>query len=154
MKKLLKFSIMRTITVLMVLSLPFLGSDCEDIINQINTSQSIVGSWKLIFNEGSLHDICPGETVNFPSTSGGTATLQCPNQSPITRNYTVSGTTLEYTASGVQYEISFTQANELVLSGLNVNRILYYQQLSADYKITNEPDIKNNIYINSSDNSK
>ncbi|MCI0449966.1 MAG: hypothetical protein L0Y79_09325 [Chlorobi bacterium] len=154
MKKPLKLSIIRSAILLMLLSLPFLGSDCEDVINQINTTQSIVGNWKLIFNEGSLHDICPGETVNFPSTSGGVATLQCPNQSPISRNYSVSGTTLTYTASGVQYEISFTQANELVLSGLNVNRILYYQQLSADDKISTSNVVMETEYINSSDNSK
>jgi hypothetical protein len=155
MDKFLKFPILRTITVLMILSLPFLGSDCEDVINQLNTTTGeITGTWKLIYNEGSLHDICPGETVHFPSTTGGTATLQCPNQQPITRNYTVSGTILTYTASNVQYEIRFTQDNELVLDGQNVQRVLYYQQIASDNKPEVYLDSKQSNYGNSSDNYK
>lgn len=127
---------LRIITALMLVSLPFLGSDCEDVINQINQGPTgeLSGNWTLIYNGGSLLDICPGEMVNFPSNSGGTATLQCPEQSPIDRNYTVTGTTLEYTDSGMQYDISFTENSELVLSGVNNNRILYYASTITDNK--------------------
>jgi len=111
----------------MLLSLPFLGTDCEEILNQIGTpTGTLQGDWTLVYNGGSTLDVCPGETANFPSNTNGTATLQCPNQTAITRDYSVNGATLTYTASGIQYEISFTQNNELVMTGVNTNRILYY----------------------------
>jgi len=151
MKHVYKNTTIRVITVLMLLSLPFLGSDCEDIINQINNPPTgdIAGTWVLIYNAGTTNDICPGETVDFPSTSGGTATLTCPQQSSISRNYTVSGTTLTYTESGIQYEIGFTQNNELVLAGINNNRILYYSSVPSDGK----PNVKYEKDIHSRSNS-
>ncbi|KXK43572.1 MAG: hypothetical protein UZ05_CHB002002806 [Chlorobi bacterium OLB5] len=128
-----KIYVIRIITVLMLVSLPFLGSDCEDIINQINTpTGTLQGNWTLIYNAGTLMDICPGEKVTFPNNSSGTATLTCPGQTPIDRNYTVSGSTLTYSASGIEYSISFTQENQLVLTGINNNRILYYGATISD----------------------
>ncbi len=126
MKNKYKTLSLRVITGLMLFSLPFLGSDCEEILNPQPVSGTLQGDWTLVYNAGSTLDVCPGETANFPSNTNGTATLQCPNQSAITRDYSVNGSTLTYTASGIQYEISFTQNNELVLSGVNTNRILYY----------------------------
>ncbi len=131
---------LRLITGLMLVSLPFLGSDCEDVINQITTNpcsnnSSIVGEWTLIYNAGTLLDICPGEVVNFPSQSSGTATLTCPSQNPISRLYTLSGTTLEYTETGMQYNVNFTENCELVLSGINNERILYYSNQISDSKL-------------------
>jgi hypothetical protein len=128
MKIMYKTLSLRIITGLMLLSLPFLGSDCEDILNQINNppTGNLQGDWTLIYNAGSTLDVCPGETANFPSNTNGTATLKCPNQTQITRDYSVSDSTLTYTASGVQYQIAFTQEGQLVLSGINNNRILYY----------------------------
>ncbi len=127
MKNRYKTFSLRIITGLMLLSLPFLGTDCEEILNQIGTpTGTLQGDWTLVYNGGSTLDVCPGETANFPSNTNGTATLQCPNQTAITRDYSVNGATLTYTASGIQYEISFTQNNELVMTGVNTNRILYY----------------------------
>ena len=127
MKNRYKTFSLRIITGLMLLSLPFLGTDCEEILNQIGTpTGTLQGDWTLVYNGGSTLDVCPGETANFPSNTNGTATLQCPNQTAITRDYSVNGATLTYTSSGIQYEISFTQNNELVMTGVNTNRILYY----------------------------
>lgn len=119
---------LRAVTALMLFSLPFLGSDCEDVINQINDpSGDLSGNWTLIYNAGTQNDICPGEQVNFPANTGGTAELSCPPHSTsVTRTYTVSGTTLTYTETSIQYQIDFTQNNELVLSGNG--RILYYTE--------------------------
>jgi hypothetical protein len=132
---------LRIITALMLVSLPFLGSDCEDVINQIannpcSNTNDITGEWTLIYNGGTLLDICPGEIVNFPNSTGATATLTCPNQTPISRLYTVTGTTLEYTETSMQYEVAFTENCELVLSGINNARVLYYSNQISDSKKT------------------
>ncbi|MBE2218457.1 MAG: fibronectin type III domain-containing protein [Ignavibacteria bacterium] len=95
------------------------------ITASIVITQTIEGYWVLVYSAGSL-DVCPGEEVRFPNSVSGTAELKCPNQSMIYRNYTVSAGILTYTASGIRYLISFTQNSELVLSGINNNRILYY----------------------------
>lgn len=149
MKKFYKNLTLRIITALMVISIPFLGSSCEDII--INNTGDITGTWTLIYNEGTTLDICPGEKVYFPNAGGGTATLTCPSQVSITRNYTISGTTLTYTETGIEYAISFTQNNELVLSGINNNRILYYSKQVADTKITEHDEAAKNSVSNSSE---
>jgi hypothetical protein len=91
-------------------------------------TQSIQGSWVLIYSAGTL-DICPGEEVTFPGGLSGTAQLKCPNQPAIFRDYTVTAGVLKYTASGVQYQISFTTDGLLALTGINNSRILYYLML-------------------------
>lgn len=153
MKKFSKVVTIRIITALMVVSLPFLGSDCEDIINQITPTGNIQGNWTLIYNAGTTLDICSGETVTFPNNTGGNATLQCPNQTSIDRAYTVSSSNLTYTASGIQYNFSFTSNNELVLTGVNNNRVLYYSTTISDGK--NEQGKVNNDKktVNNSKNS-
>jgi hypothetical protein len=151
MKNKYKTLSLRLITALMLVSLTLVGSDCEDIINQIGgPTGDITGQWQLIYNAGTTNDICPGETVNFPSSSSGTATLTCPNVTPITRNYTISGSTLTYTATSVEYQVQFTQNNELVLTGINNNRILYYSQQISD-KVSKDNAGKNAPNFNSSE---
>lgn len=155
MKKMSKVVTIRIITALMLVSLTLVGSDCEDIINQISQpTGDITGNWTLIYNAGTLLDICPGETVNFPNASGGDATLTCPNQTGINRTYSVSGSTLTYTASGVEYNVGFTQNNELVLTGINNNRILYYSNTITDKKSENIVSGKNTVNYNSSEIKK
>lgn len=149
MKKMSKVVTIRIITALMLVSLPFLGSDCEDVINQLNPpTGTIQGSWTLIYNAGTTLDICPGETVSYPSNAGGTATLKCPDQNSIDRDYSVSGSTLTYTSSGVSYTVSFTSNNELVLTGSNNNRILYYSSTVSDKKSTENTVTKDNKAVN------
>ncbi|MBE2227625.1 MAG: hypothetical protein IAE93_09795 [Ignavibacteria bacterium] len=137
MKKMSKVVTIRIITALMLVSLTLVGSDCEDIINQLGEpTGDLSGSWTLIYNAGTTLDICPGEKVTFPSSTGGTAVLTCPGQNSINRNYTVSGSTLTYVDSGIEYSISFTQQNQLVLSGIGSgnDRILYYGTTITDDK--------------------
>lgn len=142
----------RIITALMLVSLTLVGSDCEDVINQITQpTGDITGNWTLIYNAGTLLDICPGETVNFPNASGGDATLTCPNQTGINRTYSVSGSTLTYTASGIEYNVGFTQNNELVLTGINNNRILYYSSSISDKNNQSGTGSKNSANYNSSE---
>ncbi|MBZ0202100.1 MAG: hypothetical protein K8I03_03700 [Ignavibacteria bacterium] len=141
---------LRIITGLMLLSLPFIGSDCEEILNS-NPTGDITGSWTLIYNAGTTLDICPGETVNYPSSTGGTATLQCPDASAISRPYSISGSTLTYTDSGVQYSYNFTQNNELLLTGINNNRILYYSQTITGAETSIENNGRNSFNHNSSE---
>jgi hypothetical protein len=134
MKNKYKTFSLRLITAMMLVSLTLVGSDCEDIINQITQSPcetgQINGTWTLIYNAGSTNDICPGEVVEFPSQTGGTATLQCPGGTAIKRLYNVQTISnvnyLTYTETGVEYEVNFTENCELVLTGTNNNRQLYY----------------------------
>lgn len=151
MKTMYKNLSLRIITGLMLLSLPFLGSECTEVLSDNNPSGDITGNWTLIYNAGTTLDICPGETVNYPSASGGTATLQCPGETAITRSYTVSGSTLSYTDSGVQYSYQFTQNNELVLTGINNNRILYYSRTITGSKTSLENNGQNRFNYNSSE---
>lgn len=136
MNKNLKFVFLRTLTLLILITFPFIGSDCEEFINQISTqcqgnAVNVVGTWKFVYYLGGLRDICSGETVTF--NSNGTATLQCPNRPPITRSYTINNNLLKYTETNMQYCLSSYQNNtELQLTGVNNNRILYYQRISSD----------------------
>ena len=77
----------------------------ECVGNQVN----LVGSWKFTQHLGGIRDICFGEVVEF--NSGGTATLTCPNQAPLTRTYTVSNNVLTYSETNVQYCITGDRNN-------------------------------------------
>lgn len=149
-----KINAIRIFTVLMLVSLPFLGSDCEDVIKQVTqepcTGGDITGNWVYIYNAGTLLDICPGEIINFPNNTGGTATLTCPNQSGITRNYTVSGQTLTYSETSMQYQICFDNQGHLVLNGINNNRILYYSSSISDKPVSSNSDTYKNTLTNNS----
>ncbi len=114
-----------------ILSFPFTGSDCENNIIGNGTSGSLIGTWELVSIQGNLQDVCPGETVTYDTTA--IATLQCPNQDPITRNYTVSNNILSYTETGIQYDITTLSATTLVLEGRNgLGRTLSYTRQPAD----------------------
>jgi hypothetical protein len=113
-----------------LLSFPFTGSDCENNIIGNGTSGSLIGTWELVSIQGNLQDVCAGETVKYDTT--GIATLQCPNQNPITRSYTVSNNILTYTETSIQYDITTLSSTALVLEGRNVGRILSYSRLPAD----------------------
>lgn len=152
MKKMSKVVTIRIITALMLVSLTFAGSDCEDIINQITQpTGDLSGTWYFIYNAGTTLDVCPGEVVVYPSASGGSATLTCPEQTAITRNYTVSGSTLTYTDTGVEYNVGFTSSNQLVLTGINNNRILYYSNSISDKNPVNQKEGKTVSNYNSSE---
>jgi hypothetical protein len=133
-KKILSFSSflntpIKLILALLLVSFPFIGGDCDD--NVIGGgSGDIAGTWRLVYIGGNLQDVCLGEIVTYQSN--GVATLQCPNQSPITRNYTVSNDVLTYSPSGLQYSITELTQATLVLDGINVGRILKYDKVPAD----------------------
>src|SRR5438132_6621127 len=101
MKK--KYIIIRILTSLVLFSL--IGSvinSCESLTQQSNSD--ITGSWTLTYNSSGTRDICPGENVNFQSNN--VALLKCPNKPQISRNYSLSNNTLEYTDTGVKYSVS------------------------------------------------
>ena len=120
----------RLILCLLLISFPFIGGDCDD--NVIGgSSGDIAGTWKLVYIGGNLQDVCLGEIVTYQTN--GVATLQCPNQAPITRNYAVSNNVLTYTPSGLQYSITELTQTTLTLEGVNVGRTLWYNKIPADY---------------------
>lgn len=158
MKKMSKVVTIRIITALMLVSLALVGSDCEEVINQINTggcsNPQFIGDWTYIYNAGTLRDICPGEKVNFPSSTSGTATLTCPNQTALQRLYTVAGNVLTYTETSTEYNISYDESCNLVLTGINNNRILYYSNTITDDTGENIVSDRNTAYYNSSEIKK
>jgi hypothetical protein len=95
-----------------------------------------------VYNSGTLHDICPGETVRYPNNSGGIAELQCPNQNSIMRDYTVSNSILTYTQTGAEYTIVSITTSTLQLEGMGSasGRYLNYSRTSADNIIYNTED--------------
>jgi hypothetical protein len=143
-KKILKSNLIKTLLVLGLIALPLSGSDCQQVLT--GNTGSIEGKWKLVYNSGSNHDICPGEIVNFQTN--GVANLQCPPyQQSINRNYSVSNGILTYTETGVEYRIDNVTNYDLQLSGLNgISRVLNYSKVSiTDYPISSNPaDSKNN----------
>lgn len=165
MKKLSKIALLRTFTILVLVALPILGTDCEDIINQLGNNpcsgtNTIAGDWTNIYNAGTTNDICPGERVVYPNGTSGTATLTCPqNSAVVNRLYTLSGTTLTYTETGAEYSVQFTSDCQLVLTGINNNRILYYavtSSISDKSKTNNDTNTEkiNSVNSNSSEINK
>jgi len=142
MKNLVQFNKNRCIFVKILLligilaSLPLTGSDCDNGLIGSGTTGNILGTWQLTSMTGYLQDICAGEIVTFDSN--GTATLQCPNSNPITRNYTVSNSILSYTETGVQYNITNLSNTTLILEGRNVGRTLNYTRIPADKIVIDE----------------
>ena len=113
--------------IMLALGISFTGAECEKLLT---ATGDVAGTWELTKMEGSLQDVCLGEIANF---NGGTATLTCPNGSPITRSYTYSGNVLTYTASGLSYNVSFTAVNgvdKMVLSASGIQRVLTYDKKS------------------------
>ena len=145
-----KYSYIRTVIVLVLISLPFIASDCTNSILGGGNTGDVKGQWQLNDVQGNLQDVCLGEIANFPSTTGGTATLTCPNSGALSRLYTVSNNVLTYTETGVAYNIN-SDGSTLTLTGTNsLGRILIYARIAADDK-TAASKKNNSANKNSSD---
>jgi hypothetical protein len=126
----LKYKALKFILLITLLWFPLIGSDCAKTLS--GTPTSVIGNWELVKMLGNSQDVCLGEIANFQST--GTATLTCPNVTPIQRTYTYSGDILTFTETNLSYSVAFTTQNgvqKMVLTGRNgVDRVLTYDQLS------------------------
>lgn len=138
-----RYTVLKTILLVSFIILPLLGSNCNNT-NTVNTG-NISGTWRLDFVQGNLQDVCFGEVVNFPSNTGGTATLTCPQQSSISRAYTFSGDVLTYTDTGVQYTVNSGTSGVLILTGTFTaggttnTRILTYRTSTMDKSNVTSP---------------
>jgi hypothetical protein len=111
---------------LILVSFSILGAQCEKLLE--GTAGDVGGSWLLVKMEGNLQDICLGESANFQN---GTATLQCPNSTAITRSYTYENNVLTYTNSGVSYDVSFGSVNgieKMIFRARGIERVLTYNR--------------------------
>ena len=125
----------RTTLLISILSFAFIGTECENILNGGSAPEDLLGRWQLVRQTGALQDVCDGETVEFQTN---TATLKCPNQSEIIRNYTASNGVLTY-ETGVSYEFTVrteSGTTKLDLIGSNVSRNLYYDKIITDEDIS------------------
>jgi len=103
------------------------GAQCEKLLT---ATGDVSGTWKLVKMEGNLQDVCLGEIAEF---NGSSATLTCPNSSPVTKNYSYTNNVLTYTASGVSYTVSFSATNgvdKMILRASGIERVLTYDKLS------------------------
>ena len=103
------------------------GAECAKLLEADGV---LSGTWELVKMEGDLQDICLGEVAQFQS---GTATLQCPGKSAVTRSYTFSGNVLTYTSSGVSYDVSEVTSggyDKLVMKARGLQRVLTYNKTS------------------------
>jgi hypothetical protein len=134
------FPFYKLLIALVLLSFPFIGSDCNNTTTQV-TNDNIQGSWMLVQNTGgSQHDVCPGETADFQSN--GVAVLTCPNQNPINRNYTVTNGVLKFTDTQVEYNVNLTNNNNtLNMTGIGSvsGRILAYNKIISGNETTDKP---------------
>ncbi len=143
-----RHTILKTILLVSFVILPLLGSDCNTT-NPANTG-NISGNWQLNFVQGNLQDVCLGEKVNFPSNTGGTATLTCPGQSSVSRAYTFSSDQLTYTDTGVKYTVNSSTTGVLILTGTFTSngttstRILTYGTSTTEKKSATSPAGQNN----------
>lgn len=133
MKSKYYFRIFNSMLCLGLLSLSFMASNCNDILNALG-SDDVTGTWVMSNQGGAQFDICNGETVTFSST---TATLTCPGETPITRSYTTSGGVLTYTQTGMSYDYSVsTSSGQTILAmrsrNLTLSRTIEYKRQSTD----------------------
>jgi len=127
------FRIASSVLFLGLVSLSFIGSSCNDILEALGGSGDVVGTWNLTEQAGAQYDVCAQEQITFTTNQ---ALLTCPTLSQITRGYTISGTTLTYD-TGISYTYSVgTEAGitTLTMTGRNIGRILKYSKAHADEK--------------------
>ena len=114
---------------IIICAFAFIRSDCSNTIT--NTPTDITGTWELVKMLGNLQDVCLQEIAQFEN---GTATLQCPGVTPITRQYTFENNVLTFTSTGVSYDVSFFTENNVGKMELNarggVQRTLTYDKIS------------------------
>lgn len=122
--------ILRFFLFLILISFPLISSDCENLLNNDPAPETFVGNWRLVQQTGALQDICPQENVSF--RSDGVAELTCPEGQTILRDYSISGSNLNYNQTSLNYEFEFEDNDQkLNLYGVNVSRNLFYEKVTA-----------------------
>lgn len=147
------FRIFYSLFVLGIISLSFTGSSCNDIIDALTNTGDVAGTWNLTEQGGVQYDVCPQEVVTF---STNTATLKCPNSTPLTRSYTAASGVLTYTETGISYDYNVSTSGGVTTLSMNgkngVNRILKYTKQVTDNQSA-APQVKTETqnFKNSSD---
>jgi hypothetical protein len=120
------FKALKYVIFMILLGITLTGTECEKLLTN---SGDISGSWTLVKMEGNLQDVCLGESATF---TNGTASLQCPGMTTVTKSYTYSNGVLTYTASGVSYNVSFKTVNGvdkmMLRANGSVDRTLTYDK--------------------------
>lgn len=96
---------------------------CEDPV-QIQVQDDILGLWELREQSGSATPVCDGELAQF--NSNGIAGFECPGFKAVTTPYSAVNNILTFTDTGTQYSISKPADTNLVLTGINIDKILKY----------------------------
>jgi hypothetical protein len=111
--------------------LPFLllFSACENSQSPKFNAELTGGKWELIHQGGTVHDICPGETIQFLDL--WRVTLQCPRQEPVQRTYRIyPDNVLNYVETATSYIITHLDSENLQLQGTGSasGRLLTYKR--------------------------
>jgi hypothetical protein len=126
MNKKIKYSVY-----LLIALFGIINSGCNLVNDPGSTNAAdLIGVWELYKQTGALQDVCPNEILKL--SSDGTAKLQCPNQTEISRNYTAVNGVLTYTQTGVSFDfyvVTKTSTTTLELYGKNVSRNLFYNKV-------------------------
>ena len=116
---------------LMISSFPFLGAQCNALVNgQIAGVDELAYTWTLVRQTGSNIDVCPGETVKFDKNYY--AYLVCPGKDTAVRKFSLNADNLTYylnNAHQAEYRFEVVTENgdtKLNMYGINVNRNLFY----------------------------
>jgi hypothetical protein len=116
---------------LIISSFPFLGTQCNTLINgQISGVNELAYTWTLVRQTGSNIDVCPGETVKFDKNYY--ARLVCPGQDTTVRKFSLESDNLTYYLNNTplaEYRFEVVKENgdtKLNMYGTNVNRNLFY----------------------------
>lgn len=96
---------------------------CEDAV-QVQVQDDILGLWELREQSGSATPVCDGELAQF--NANGIAGFECPGFDPVTTPYSAVNNVLTFTDTGIQYNISKPADTNLVLTGVNIDKILKY----------------------------
>jgi len=122
-----------TILISVIISLSFLGAECNKIINGGNGNLTdVVGNWILHSESGNLVDVCRDETIEFKTT--GYADLTCPGSTPVTRKFTIQNNDLVWLDNNLTYtyQVYNSGGNKVLdLTGQGVGRHLIYYSTSA-----------------------
>ncbi len=97
---------------------------CTEEVVAPQIQENIIGTWALRSQSGSAPAICEGEILQFDND--GIAVSQCPEKQQVVVPYTAANNVLTFTETNVQYNIEKPSDTNLVLTGINVDRILKY----------------------------
>lgn len=96
----------------------------EEVVAPPQVQSNIIGLWGLREQSGTAPEVCTGEMAQF--NSNGIAVFQCPGFEGVQTEFNAIDDILTFTETNVQYTIQKPTDTNLVLTGINIDKILKY----------------------------